>query len=65
MTIAEEVKALRKALGESRGTFAARWHRSPRTVEKWEQGKRHPDPLVLAGIRVLAVRTKKKEAKKS
>lgn len=63
MTIAEEVRALRTALGENAATFAARWHRSPRTVEKWEQGTRQPDPLVLEGMRALAARTTKAKAK--
>jgi DNA-binding transcriptional regulator YiaG len=70
MTIAEEVRALRYALGENTATFGARWRRSGRTVETWEQGSRQPDPLALDGIRALAAqtkktaRTKKKHAKK-
>jgi DNA-binding transcriptional regulator YiaG len=63
MTIAEEVRALRAALQEDTTTFAARWHRSGRTVETWEQGTRQPDPLVIEGMRALAARTKKKPAK--
>jgi DNA-binding transcriptional regulator YiaG len=65
MTIAQEVRALRTALGENTATFGARWHRSGRTVETWEQGKRQPDPLVLDGMRALAARTKKKKPTKS
>jgi DNA-binding transcriptional regulator YiaG len=64
MTIADEVRALRRLLQEDTATFAARWHRSPRSIENWEQGRRQPDPLALDGIRALAVRTKKKPAKK-
>jgi DNA-binding transcriptional regulator YiaG len=64
MSIAEEVRALRTKLGEDTATFAARWHRSARTVEDWEQGRRQPDPLAIEGIRALAARTKKKHAKK-
>lgn len=65
MTIADEVRALRSALKENTATFGARWHRSGRTVETWEQGLRRPDPFVLEGIRKLAAaaRTKKKQAK--
>lgn len=63
MTIADEVRALRKRLSEDTATFAARWHRAARTVEGWEQGQRQPDPLVLAGMRTLAARLKKKPAK--
>jgi DNA-binding transcriptional regulator YiaG len=64
MTIAEEVRALRALLGENTATFGARWHRSGRTVETWEQGSRQPDALALDGIRALAARTKKATAKK-
>jgi DNA-binding transcriptional regulator YiaG len=60
MTTAEEVRALRTALDEDTKTFGARWHRSGRTVEQWEQGRRRPDPLVLDGIRELAARRKKR-----
>ncbi len=62
MSIADEVRALRAALGEDTATFAARWHRSGRTVETWEQGTRQPDPLVLDGMRALAAKAKKKTA---
>ena len=65
MTIAEEVRALRTALGEDTATFGARWHRSGRTVEGWEQGLRRPDPLVLDGMRVLARRRGTSSAKLS
>lgn len=65
MTIQEEVRALRAALDEDTATFGARWHRSGRTVENWEQGHRRPDPLALDGIRALAARTKKKHAKQA
>jgi DNA-binding transcriptional regulator YiaG len=56
MTIAEEVRALRAALDESTATFGARWRKSHRTVENWEQGRAAPDPFVLAAIRALATR---------
>jgi DNA-binding transcriptional regulator YiaG len=59
MTIAEEVRALRRLLEEDRATFGARWRRTGRTVETWEQGLRQPDPLVLEGMRALAARRKK------
>jgi len=51
-----EVRALRAALGENTETFGARWHRSSRTVEDWEQGRREPDAFVLEAIRKLAAR---------
>jgi DNA-binding transcriptional regulator YiaG len=66
MTIAEEVRALRAALGENTATFGKRWLKSGRTVENWEQGRKSPDPFVLAAIRALATRrarsTKKERA---
>lgn len=65
MTIADEVRRLRAALAEDTATFGQRWHKSGRTVENWEQGRREPDAFVLEAIRTLAKRrngTKKKKA---
>lgn len=58
MTIAEEVRALRTALDEDTETFGARWQRSGRTVENWEQGRKAPDAFVLEAMRALARRRK-------
>lgn len=63
MTIADEVRTLRAALEEDTATFAARWRRSARSIEGWEQGRREPDAFVLEQIRKLAARTKKTPAK--
>ena len=70
MTRAAQVRAIRAKLGEDTKTFGARWHRSARTVEDWEQGRRSPDPLVLeqldemqAYLKDKAARSKKKRAK--
>jgi DNA-binding transcriptional regulator YiaG len=63
MTIAEEVRSLRAALDEDTATFAARWHRSSRTIENWEQGRAEPDAFVVANMRKLAARTKKSPAR--
>lgn len=41
-----QIRALRKALGESTTAFGARFARSRRAVEDWEQGRRVPDALV-------------------
>lgn len=60
MTIAEEIRALRAALEEDTATFGARWQRSGRTIEDWEQDRRHPDAFTLAAIRKLAARKKAK-----
>jgi DNA-binding transcriptional regulator YiaG len=60
MTIAEEVRALRAALEEDTATFGARWAKSGRTVEGWEQGRRAPDAFVLAEMRRLTARMKKR-----
>jgi DNA-binding transcriptional regulator YiaG len=59
MTVAEEIRALRAVLKEDTETFAARWRRSSRTIENWEQGRREPDAFTLDGIRKLAERRKK------
>jgi len=63
VTIADEVRALRKLLGENTATFGARFLKSGRTIETWEQGTRAPDPFVLAAIRALAAKTGKKKAR--
>jgi transcriptional regulator with XRE-family HTH domain len=42
-----EIKALRHALGETTQQFGARFARSGRSVEDWEQGRRRPDPFIL------------------
>ena len=60
MTVAEEVRALRAGLEEDTATFAARWRRSARTIENWEQGRGVPDAFTLDGIRQLAARRKKR-----
>jgi DNA-binding transcriptional regulator YiaG len=61
-----EIKALRLALGENTAAFAARFARSARTIENWEQGRRNPDPLAAAEmLRVRAAVTPKKTGKKS
>jgi len=62
MTIAEEVRALRAALAENTTTFGARWRKSGRTIESWEQGIRVPDAFVLAALRALAARRRPKPA---
>jgi DNA-binding transcriptional regulator YiaG len=63
MRIAEEVRALRAVLEEDTTTFAARWFKSRRTIEDWEQGRRQPEPFVLANIRQLAARAYAKKTK--
>jgi DNA-binding transcriptional regulator YiaG len=60
VTIAEEVRALRAALHENTATFGARWQKSGRSIEGWEQGRTTPDPFVLEAIRKLAARAKTK-----
>lgn len=66
MTIGEEISALRAALEEDTATFGARWQKSGRTVENWEQDRRVPDSFVLEAIRALAKRRghKKKKARR-
>ena len=51
----EQIQQLRRELGEDVDTFGARFHRSGRTVEGWEQGIRNPDPLVLDILKALWV----------
>jgi DNA-binding transcriptional regulator YiaG len=49
-----QIQALRHSLGENTEAFAARFARSRRTVEDWEQGRRNPDPLALKLLQELA-----------
>ncbi len=46
----EHLRWLRRALCESVAEFAARWQVSPRTVEHWEQGDRHPNKYLCPRI---------------
>lgn len=64
MTLAEEVRALRAALGEDTATFGARFRKSGRSIEDWEQGRRAPDAFVVDALRALAAKTKKAKAAK-
>jgi DNA-binding transcriptional regulator YiaG len=56
-SVAHEVRRLRAALGESVSEFGARFERSGRTVEDWEQGRRRPDPIVMVLMRRLSQRS--------
>jgi DNA-binding transcriptional regulator YiaG len=51
-----EIQRLRQTLQETTEQFGARFERSGRTVEQWEQGRRTPDPLVLKAMRALTKR---------
>jgi len=59
----EEIKQLRASLGESTEEFGARFCKSGRTVEGWEQGMRSPDPLVITLIAKLQAEIQKKPKK--
>ena len=50
------IRALRAELAESTAIFASRFHRSSRTIEDWEQGRRRPDALVMMSLTRLAAR---------
>lgn len=54
----DQILRIRKALSENRTTFGARFGRSGRTVESWEQGNREPDPLVIRELQRI-VKAKK------
>lgn len=49
----ERIKSLRHALGENTATFGQRFHRSGRSVENWEQGRRRPDGLAIEAMKKL------------
>ena len=60
-SMAEEVRRLRDARGESVEIFAARIWVSPRTVEDWEQGRSHPPRMAIEIMRRLRQSTTKQQ----
>ena len=50
-----EVKAIREQLGVSQEKFAAILGVSKRTVENWEQGRRHPTGAARSLLRIVEV----------
>lgn len=51
-----QIAAVRKQLKENRSTFGARFGRSGRTVEGWEQELHEPDPITCREIALLKVK---------
>lgn len=60
-----QIQSLRRQLGESTTEFAARFARSPRSIEDWEQGRRRPDALCLRELERIAEQLPKKSRKRS
>lgn len=50
----QRIRGLRVSLGENAATFGARFGRSGRSIEDWEQGRRRPDVLALMAIDAIA-----------
>jgi putative transcriptional regulator len=48
------VIAVRKRLGLSQAAFARRFHINLRTLQDWEQGRRAPEEIARAYLRVIA-----------
>tara|TARA_R110001583_G_scaffold195214_1_gene370520 strand:- start:175 stop:465 length:291 start_codon:yes stop_codon:yes gene_type:complete len=48
-----QVKAIRERLGVSQGKFAMILGVSKRTVENWEQGRRHPTGAARSLLRIV------------
>lgn len=48
-----EVKAIREKTGLSQGSFAVLFGVSKRTLENWEQGRRHPTGPAKTLLRIL------------
>jgi DNA-binding transcriptional regulator YiaG len=61
----ERIQALRHALDEDTAAFGARFARSGRTVEDWEQGRRNPDGLVQRELDRLEQSLKAKKRRRS
>lgn len=47
------IRALRLALGLTTREFGARFCRTSRAVEEWEQGRRVPDPLIVQHFQAI------------
>jgi putative transcriptional regulator len=48
-----EIVAIRKHLGLSQAAFARRFHINLRTLQDWEQGRRAPEEIARAYLRVI------------
>ncbi len=48
-----DVKAIREKLSLTQAEFAATFHLSLTTVQAWEQGNSHPDPVARTLLRVI------------
>ncbi len=48
-----DVKAIREKTGLSQVQFANKLHISPRTLQNWEQGTRHPTGAAIALINII------------
>jgi DNA-binding transcriptional regulator YiaG len=59
----QRIQALRYALNENTDTFGARFARSGRAVENWEQGRNRPDALVVRELDRLEEAVKSGRAK--
>ena len=49
----EQIKAIRKSVAKSPREFSSRFKIPVRTLEGWEQGRRHPDPAACVLLRVI------------
>jgi putative transcriptional regulator len=50
---AERVKAIRNSAAKTSREFSRRFGIPVRTLEGWEQGRRHPDPAASVRLRVI------------
>ena len=48
-----DVRSIRERTRLTRTEFAARYRLDPRTVEQWEQGRRHPDRGTETYLRLI------------
>lgn len=53
-TASSIVRTVRRRLGISQATFAARYHIPVGTLRDWEQARKQPDTPALAYLRVIA-----------
>ncbi len=49
----DQIKAIRKSVSKSSREFSSRFKIPVRTLEGWEQGRRHPDPAACVLLKVI------------
>ena len=52
----EHIRSIRERTGKSRDAFSQELGVSPRTLQSWEQGQRHPSSAAISLLRLIRER---------